>query len=338
MIIDIMPLLTVIIPVYNCAPVIRRCLDSIDYPDNEILVVDDGSTDETARIVLEYIMSHPNVRLIQKENGGASSARNLGLENASGKYVLFIDADDYLVPNGIDRIVELAESNNADVVTYRIVSVGNDDPMDTASIQDYPLSYRTVLGAGEALLRYDVPDYHVVDAVFRLSIIQENNIRFCSQLSLREDDVFCGMLFCHVNKVLVTDLPLYRYVRSSGFSSTHNLSIEKQRKLIASSYLAMKFRSEYVNEHCPDARPLERMKYMRWVCHPQTAYSAGYSLAEYKNILKEYQELGCWPLDYDWIHAAGLDGTLKLRMKNRFKSFLCNHPGIAYQLLKLFKR
>ena len=330
-----MSLLTVIIPIYNCAPVIRQCLDSIDYPDAEVLVIDDGSTDSTAETVLRFAQDHPNVRLIQKENGGVSSARNLGLASASGKYVLFIDADDYLVPGGISRIVELAENNDADVVTYRIVSVSNTAPVDTESVRDYQMAYRMIIGEGESLLRYDVPDYHVVDAVFRRLLINENEIRFSSQLSLREDDVFCGMLFCHANKVIVTDLPLYRYVRSSNYSSTHNQSLEKQRKLIASSYLAMRLRGDYVKEHCPEAMPWERMKYMRWVCHPKTAFNACYSLSEYKAILNEYKELGCWPLEYNWIHAAGLDETWKQRMKNRVKTFLCNHPGVAYQLLKL---
>ena len=63
------PLLSVVIPVYNCAPVIGRCLDSIDYLDAEIIVIDDGSTDGSAAIVSDYSLSHPNVHLMQKENG-----------------------------------------------------------------------------------------------------------------------------------------------------------------------------------------------------------------------------------------------------------------------------
>ncbi len=330
--------LSIIIPVYNCAPVILRCLASIDSPEAEIIVVDDGSTDATASIVSEYARNHLNVKLLKKNNGGVSSARNLGIESASGKYIMFIDADDYLAPGGIKRIVELAENSNADVVTYRIVNVYNNTPVDKESVQDYPIVSRTIVGRGQALLRYDVPDFHVVNAVFRLATIIDNGIRFCPQLSLREDDAFCGMLYCHTDTIITTDLPLYHYVRSSLFSSTHNKSIETQRKLITSSYLAMQIRGAHVKAYCPEAMPYERLKYMRWVCHPKSAIKAGYSLSNYLDILDEYRKVGCYPLSYKWIHAAGLDYSFKIRIKNLVKTFICNHPRIAYKMLGIFSR
>ena len=235
-------------------------------------------------------------------------------------------------------MVEMAENNNADVVIYRILSVYNDTPQETKSIIDFPLSSRPTLGQGKALLCFDVPDFHVVDAIFRLSPIIDNGIRFCTDLSLREDDVFCGMLFCHVSTIITTDLPLYRYVRYSHFSSTHNRSIETQRKLITSSYLAMQYRGDHVSKYCPDAMPMERLKYMRWVCQPRAAIEAGYSLPEYLGILNEYKQLGCWPLDYKWIHVSGLDYSLKRRVKYIIKTFICNHPRLAFKVLELLNR
>ena len=74
------PLLSVVIPMYNCAPVITRCLDSIDYPEYEILVGNDGSKENGADVVEQYVATNSNVRLINKPNGGVSSARNLGIE------------------------------------------------------------------------------------------------------------------------------------------------------------------------------------------------------------------------------------------------------------------
>ena len=80
------PLLSVVIPMYNCAPIIVRCLDSIDYPNCEIIVVNDGSIDNGAEVVEQYAATHTHVRLINKPNGGVSSARNLGIEEAKGVY------------------------------------------------------------------------------------------------------------------------------------------------------------------------------------------------------------------------------------------------------------
>ena len=133
-------LLSIIIPCYNCSPVIIRCLDSIDYPDAEIIIVDDGSTDNSAQVVTDYAQVHTNVHLIQKENGGVSSARNVGIEAANGKYLMFVDADDYLVPGGIKRIIELAEEKKADVVKFSFRKVKNDTPQDVVSVSDSSIS------------------------------------------------------------------------------------------------------------------------------------------------------------------------------------------------------
>ena len=328
------PLLSIIIPVYNCAPVILRCLDSIDYQNAEIVVVDDGSSDDSAKVVMDYARNHAGVRLLQKANGGVSSARNVGIEAAAGKYIMFVDADDYLVPNGIERVMDLAERNDADVVKYKLKMVSNDDIQDINSIAYYDIMIEVIQGEHKALLRNDVSDYHVVDAVFKSSVLKENHIHFYTNLHLHEDDVFMGELYCHTKTIVVTDLPLYRYVQSSNYSSTHRQSIAKQRRLIESGYLAIGYRGSYVGKHCPEAMPLERLKYMRWVCQPKTAIEAGYSLKEYREVLKKFGEFGCWPMDYNWMHAARLDWSWKIRMKNRIKTFLCNHPGLAYCLLK----
>jgi len=227
-------LLSVIIPMYNCGAIITRCLDSIDYSDAEIIVVDDGSQDNGAAIVTQYAESHSNVRLIHKENGGVSSARNVGIKVAGGKYIIFIDADDYLVRDGLFRMIEMAEQYNADVVKYRIVGVHDGDPYDTSSLRDYPIETKIISGKAAALNRCDLSDYHVVDAVFKRSVIIDNGIRLDEDLHLHEDDAFMGKFYCVASQVVSTNLPLYRYTRSSPFSSTHRQSQERNRVLIES--------------------------------------------------------------------------------------------------------
>lgn len=332
-------ILSVIIPMYNCAPVITRCLDSIDYPDAEIIVVDDGSTDNSAQVVTEYAKGHSNLHFIQKENGGVSSARNIGIDFSKGKYLMFIDADDYIVPGGIERIIKLAEVQKADVVKFSFRKVKNDTLQDVESVFDIPITVDIFNNSCEALRRNDVPDYLVWDGIYSRKVIIENMIRFHTDLSLHEDDVFMGEFYCHANRVVVTDLPLYRYVEASKQSSTHNQNIIKLRKLIESSYLAIKYRKKYVERHCPEVMPLERLKYMRWVCRPNRAIEASYSLKEYRRVLRKYSELGCWPLDYKWMNAARLDWSWKIRLKNKVRTFLCNHPRLAYALygLKVLK-
>lgn len=324
-----MPLLSVIIPMYNCAPVIVRCLDSIDYQDCEIIVVNDGSKDNGAEIVEKYAATHPNVRLINKSNGGVSSARNLGIQEAVGKYISFIDADDYIVSGGLERIVTLAEEYNADVVKFKNRSVQDSSVVDKSSVSDIPMNIEITTG-DRVLNRHDISDYIVWDGIYRRTIIVENNVLFKTDLCLREDDTFMGMLYCHANIVIATDLPLYRYVSASNYSSTHNQPIEKQRKLIISGLKAAQHRGHYVQEHKPEVMQLERLKYMRWVCTVRNAISAQLTMKEYRALLDEFRKEGIYPLDYAWIKAAGWDYAIKPYMKRVLQTFMINNPWLVW--------
>lgn len=325
-------LLSVIIPVYNCAPVIIRCLKSIDYPETEIIVVDDGSKDDSAQRVLDYALSHPNVILIRKENGGVSSARNMGIERATGKYLMFVDADDYVAPGGIGIALGMMQKYDADILKFGYRCVKSDSPMDSEPIENKDSNPVVIEGRFAALSRTDVPDYFVWNGVYLRDLIIQNSIRFHTDLCLHEDDVFMGEVLCHSEKVVVTALEIYRFSVASDYSSTHNQPIQRQRQLIESSYRAIQYRSHYVSDLYANAMPLERLKYMRWVCFPQSAISAGYSYKEYKQILGHFKEYNCWPLDYRWINVAGLDYSPKVKLKRIIMTFICNHPWLAYLL------
>lgn len=92
-------LISIIVPVYNVEEFLNRCVESIliqSYKNIEILLIDDGSTDNSSKICDEYSIKDKRVKVIHKENGGLSDARNIGLENANGKYIAFVDSDDYI--------------------------------------------------------------------------------------------------------------------------------------------------------------------------------------------------------------------------------------------------
>lgn len=331
------PLLSVIIPMYNCAPVITRCLDSIDYLDAEIVVVNDGSMDNGADVVAQYVFSHPNVRLVNKENGGASSARNLGIDKAKGKYIVFVDADDYLSQGGLKRMVELAEQYHADVVKYTIRSLNHDAPYVYNSVADADMNIEVISGKAQALNRYDISDYHVVDAVFRTATIRDNHVQFYTDLHLHEDDAFMGAFYSVASQVVVTDLPIYNYYRASYYSSTHRQSIERKRLLIRSGLLAIQHRRAFIAAHCPDHEfPYERLKYMRWVCTPRMAAEAGMTYKEYSNLLREFAKEDVYPLDYKWIKVSGMDYAFKPYFKRVVWTILTNHPWLGWLVVKMF--
>ena len=114
--------LSIVIPAYNVEKYLAVCLDSLlaaeGIEGTEIIIVDDGSTDDTLKIVGEYSDNYKNIRLISKENGGPSAARNLGLNEASGKYVFFCDSDDEVVPELFSRVISMTEETDVDVIMW----------------------------------------------------------------------------------------------------------------------------------------------------------------------------------------------------------------------------
>ena len=115
------PLLSVIVPVYNAENDLRRCLDSLlhqTYAPLEIVLIDDGSTDSSAAICAEYARVHAQIRFFHKENGGVSSARNLGLAKAEGALIGFCDADDWVDADYYERMARRLEESGAEMVFF----------------------------------------------------------------------------------------------------------------------------------------------------------------------------------------------------------------------------
>lgn len=129
-------LLSIIIPAYNAKRFLPECLASVDaqtFRDYEVVIVDDGSTDETAYIADTYAESKKNVSVIHQENKGLLLARRTGLKKAQGQYVVFLDADDCLHPNTLQRVVETVSDTDADIVSFRYCRNQDFSRSDTSS-------------------------------------------------------------------------------------------------------------------------------------------------------------------------------------------------------------
>ena len=118
--------LSIIVPIYNVAPYLRKCVDSLltqDISDYEIILVDDGSPDECPQICDEYVEKYDSIRVVHQENEGLSAARNSGVKVAQGDYIMFVDSDDYLQPNVLGALMEQVERDNLDVLRFRYQNV-----------------------------------------------------------------------------------------------------------------------------------------------------------------------------------------------------------------------
>lgn len=186
------PKISVIVPVYNTEKWLHRCVDSIlaqTYTDFELLLIDDGSTDGSGEICDEYAEQDSRIRVFHKPNGGVSSARNLGLDNALGEWITFADSDDYVYPIWLDNF-----SPEADNYDLKCQGLKSNKPLISLEHfgkgQKYSFDYNgDILTLINLLFENTILGYLFLK-IFKNSIISENHIRFNNNVKYREDELF----------------------------------------------------------------------------------------------------------------------------------------------------
>lgn len=220
---------SVVIPVYNVEKYLNECVDSMlkqTYSSYEIILVDDGSTDSSGSICDEYAAKDNRISVIHKANGGLSSARNAGLEKAKGKYVYFLDSDDYIVEQAIKSLAEKAENDSSDIVFFDAVSFADEEDNFKVS-QNYirKHSYKTDKGAKVFSEMQKNDEFHsAVPLLFiKKDLLVKNHIRFKVGIYY-EDMLFTYQVFCCAKVVSQCTNALYcrRYRSDSIMTSNKN--------------------------------------------------------------------------------------------------------------------
>lgn len=211
-------LLSVIVPVYNTEPYLSRCIESILNQGSinfELLLIDDGSTDSSGAICDSYAEKDTRIRVFHKENGGVSSARNLGIDNAQGEWLYFVDSDDELLPNGLRTLVDNI-SDDVDVVMGGFESVnelGNVIREATESV-NFRLSRKEsviTLYRGHGCCGYFFLGY-TWQRLFRKSLVDRFNLRFDTSIAIKEDTLFVMQYVRRSNGITqFATQPIYRY-------------------------------------------------------------------------------------------------------------------------------
>ena len=204
------PKVSVVIPVYNVEKYLRNCIDSVlaqTYKNYEIILVDDGSTDNSGRICDEYIAN--NIRVIHKENGGLSDARNTGTTIATGQYVTWIDSDDTIHKDFLKILIEMAEKNNSDLSCAEILSYQEGDE-PTIPSKDYVTKVMSGLDALKLMLEGTL---HGTSAC---CLLVKKTLALKYKFPLKkyhEDDYTTYHYFLEANSVSYTNEPLYFYLQ-----------------------------------------------------------------------------------------------------------------------------
>lgn len=210
-----MPKVSIIVPVYKAEKYIRECVDNIlgqTFTDWECILVDDGSPDGSGAICDEYAQKDARIRVIHKENGGVSSARNMALGIITGKWLTFVDSDDCLYHNALQRWIGVAENNNLDLIQchfnreFKVGQVVNDET-EVLSAIEYADSenYLTC----------------VWGTLFKISIIQEHLLRFDENVRLGEDQIFLLNYMQYCSRIQRIGDVLYFY-RDNDQSAVNN--------------------------------------------------------------------------------------------------------------------
>ena len=192
--------ISVIIPAYNAVRTIDGCLASVKRDDVEVIVVDDGSTDGTS----ERVKAYPGVRLVVRENGGVSAARNTGISVATGEYLVFLDSDDVLMENALERLHAALEADAPDVVVMRSFC---------GSSERYPWASRFRDGAicsGDEIVRAGYLRGSVCGCAFRKAFLTAGNLFFPEGVPLSEDLVFFSQCIAEKGRFLFKDILFYQ--------------------------------------------------------------------------------------------------------------------------------
>lgn len=228
--------LSVVVPVYNVEPFLRKCVDSLldqDLTEDEyeIVLVDDGSTDQCGAICDEYASRYPHVVAVHQPNGGLSAARNSGIDKARGDYVLFADSDDFLEPNVLKTLVSKVEAEGLDVLRFNYRNVNERyEAFEPNKVSKPFMDYRDEVCDGSTFLveRLGFGCY-AWQFVVRRTLLDV--CRFKKGIYL-EDTEWTPRLLAKAQRVTSTDLIVYNYLQREG-SITQNKDAEKKEKLLA---------------------------------------------------------------------------------------------------------
>lgn len=210
------PIVSIIVPVYNADKYLAGCLESVlnqTFHDFELLLIDDGSTDESGKICDEYEKKDARIRVFHKKNGGVSSARNLGLDHISGKFFTFLDSDDELNVDTLENVIQLTEAHpNVDLIDFPVFHY-NPSGVDgrLVAVNEECMIHGD---AGKTQYWFYCPRFESCGRLFRRDKVE--GLRFSANLRVGEDTVFFLSYYMNCGECIATPKGRYNYFYREG--------------------------------------------------------------------------------------------------------------------------
>ena len=257
------PQVSIIVPVYNVENYIERCLNSLvnqTFKDIEIITINDGSTDKSLELINKYVKEDIRVSVIDLGDEGVSYCRNLGVEKANGKYIMFVDSDDWIDFNMVEVMYKKAEENNIDLVMCSYIREFKDHSKEKIFNLPEEIIYKEDKVKNELLrklvgpVKEELSNPEMLDALgtvwgklYRADIFKENKINFVDlkEIGSAEDTLFNIFTFNYLKKVMFLNKPMYHYWRDNpkSVTSQYNSKLKEQRKVF------FKYISDFIKEN-----------------------------------------------------------------------------------------
>lgn len=237
---------SVIIPTFNCEKYINRCIESIlqqTYKNIEIIIVNDGSTDNTINICNKFKKNNDNILLINKENEGPSIARKLGVENAKGEYISFIDSDDYIDINFYEKLINMLEHTSSDIAEcgYRFVDENK------KIIKESQIKYEIIEGENNCInnyIRQKNTTNYLCNKLFKKELFK--GVKF-QPLYSGEDACVLLQLFNNAKKTVTISDNLYNYVQTEESLCRRPYNLKKNDSISAGIFMY-----DFCKDNCPE--------------------------------------------------------------------------------------
>lgn len=311
-------LVSVIIPAYNIEKYIGRCLDSVlaqTYENLEIIVVDDGSSDDTGKILDDYEEKDSRIKVIHKENGGVSSARNKGLDMAAGDYIGFVDGDDLIAPEMYETLVNLLEEEDADIAHcgYQMVFPDRVDYY-------YNTGKRKVQTTEEGLkdlLSGEMIEPALYNKLYKRKLFDNN--RLDESLKINEDLDINYRLFKKSQKAVYQDETLYSYMIRKNSATGSNTIIRKNED----SFKVI----QRIQTDCKEQKEIYMIAYRRYIYLLMAICRMSIKQKEYQKLKRDILKKELKTKDFKYY----------ISLKLRIMSFLsCYFPVIMRCIYKVY--
>lgn len=313
--------LSIIVPVYNVEQWLNRCLDSLykqelSEDEFEVILVNDGSTDNSLSIAETFASHHSNVRVVTRENGGLSAARNTGLEYAQGDYVWFVDSDDFIESDSIKPILMCAENNMLDMMCFYFQLAFEDG--HTAQHFYKPERHDEIFSGEDFVVKTGFV-MSPWASLYRRQFLSDNSLRFKEGI-LHEDEEFSPRAQFLAERIAHTDAIVYNYFQRTGSimkSSRSELRVSSFLAICDSCYEFMRLR---VN---PESEAYEFFKRRLLFCFSQGL--SHLSKCESRD-LQQFKSKPYYPLA----------SPKNLTLRPKIKLFLINHfPKLYVKMLQI---